>query len=206
MPGAPPPPNLTHGGGPLESAIVQAAAVRWKISPQTLWGVYGTETSFGRNVRRSSAGAEGPFQFIPGTAKSYGVDVTDFTSSAYGAAHYLHDLGADSDPNSDATAAALNKYSGGGGATYVTNVKKNGGGIDKIAGVVPDPAGVVKQAVATATSIPKFLGKLDVVFDPDWWLRVGLILGGIVALAAGIVFIGKDFTPIGAVTKLAKGK
>jgi Transglycosylase SLT domain len=40
----------------------------------------------------SSAGAQGPFQFMPSTAATYNVDVTNFRSSAFGAAHLLRDL------------------------------------------------------------------------------------------------------------------
>jgi len=208
MPGGVPPPQIViHGGyGPSDAPIVRAAAARWHISAETLWGVYGTETSFGHNVHRSSAGAEGPFQFIPATAKSYGVDVTNFSSSAFGAAHYLHDLGADTDPDSEATHRALDKYSGGGGADYIGNVKENGGKLGTLAGTPINPGKIVNGVVDAATAVPKFLGKLDVIFDPAWWLRVAMVLGGIIALAAGLVFIGKDFTPLGAVTKLAKGK
>lgn len=212
MPGAPPPPNLSPGSA-TQAAIVRAAAARWHISSQTLWGVYGVETGFGHNVAVSSAGAKGPFQFMDATARQYKVNVLDFTSSAWGAAHYLHDLGADDDPNSAATAKALNGYNGNGGGasvtTYVKGVRDKGKSATKVAGVLPDATGVVHAAGAVAdaaTAIPDFLGKLNVIFQPHWWLRVGLILGGIIALAAGIVFVGKDFTPIGAVTKLAKGK
>lgn len=47
--------------------------------------------SRGRDLT-SSAGAQGYFQFMPGTARRYGVDVHDEASSANGAARYLRDL------------------------------------------------------------------------------------------------------------------
>jgi hypothetical protein len=171
--------------------------------------VYGTETGFGSNVKESSAGAKGPFQFIDSTAHLYKVNVLDFTSSAFGAAHYLHDLGADTNPNSAATHAALNKYSGGGGQDYIGKVSDNGehmGHQNPVSDAARPVVSAVGGVVDVATAIPDFLGKLNVIFQPHWWLRVGMILGGIIALAAGIVFVGKDFTPIGAVAKLAKGK
>lgn len=201
--------NPQHPGRAVELLVVRQAARRWKISTATLWGVYGTETGFGSNIKESSAGAQGPFQFMPGTAKQYGVNVLDFTSSAFGAAHYLHDSGANTDPDSAATHKALNTYSGGGGQDYINKVKSNGenaGPQNPVSDAARTVGDAASGAVDLASAIPDFLGKLNVIFQPHWWLRVGMILGGIIALAAGIIFVGKDFTPIGAVTKLAKGK
>ena len=54
--------------------------------------VWNAESSRGVNMR-SSAGAQGHFQFMPATAKQYGVaDVNDLTQSAGGAARMLGDL------------------------------------------------------------------------------------------------------------------
>jgi hypothetical protein len=72
--------------------IVQEAAARWHVPYWILYGVWGVESGFGANKGPSSAGAEGDFQFIPGTAAEYHVDVHSLASSANGAAHYLHDL------------------------------------------------------------------------------------------------------------------
>jgi Peptidase family M23/Transglycosylase SLT domain len=72
-----------------QKAIVTEAAQKYGIDPKILWGLYGTETSFGKNVSTSSAGAVGPFQFEPATAKGMGVNPYDFKSAAFGAARYL---------------------------------------------------------------------------------------------------------------------
>jgi hypothetical protein len=72
-----------------QKAIITQAAQKYGIDPKILYGLYGTETSFGKNVSRSSAGAVGPFQFLPSTAKSLGVNPYDFKSAAFGAAKYL---------------------------------------------------------------------------------------------------------------------
>lgn len=72
-----------------QKAIVTEAASKYGISPSILWGLYGTETGFGKDVSTSSAGAVGPFQFEPATAKGMGVDPYDFKSAAFGAARYL---------------------------------------------------------------------------------------------------------------------
>jgi hypothetical protein len=70
-------------------AIVTQAARKYGVDPKILWGLYGTETNFGKNRSTSSAGAVGPFQFLPSTAKGMGVNPYDFKSAAYGAAKYL---------------------------------------------------------------------------------------------------------------------
>src|SRR5438477_6080798 len=72
-----------------DKAIITEAAHHYGIDPKILWGLYGTETSFGKNVSRSSAGAVGPFQFLPSTARGMGVNPNDFRSAAFGAARYL---------------------------------------------------------------------------------------------------------------------
>lgn len=107
-----------------EKQQIQQVAGSYHIAPQTLWGVYGTETSFGKNVTTSSAGAEGPFQFEPATWATYGAggNIQSFSDALVGAAKYLASLGANSDPNSTATAAALNAYNGnGGGSSTLTS-------------------------------------------------------------------------------------
>lgn len=59
------------------------------------------------------------------------------------------------------------------------------------AGAVGVTAGDV---VDTATAVPKFLSQLgQSIFNPQWWLRVGLIVGGILAMVAGVVFFGRQF-------------
>lgn len=72
-----------------DKAIITEAANRYGIPAPVLWGLYGTETGFGKNVTTSSAGAVGPFQFEPATAKGMGVNPYDFKSAAFGAARYL---------------------------------------------------------------------------------------------------------------------
>lgn len=91
LPGIPSVANYaTTGSGDL--SVVKNAAERNGIPPEILAGIYGAESSFGRNAGVSSAGAQGPFQFMSGTAKQYGVNPYDLGSSADGAARYLKDL------------------------------------------------------------------------------------------------------------------
>lgn len=72
-----------------QKRIIANAANRYGLNPALLWGVYGAETDFGRNVSTSGAGAVGPFQFMPGTARGMGIDPLNFRQAAFGAARYL---------------------------------------------------------------------------------------------------------------------
>lgn len=72
--------------------IIAAAAAQNKVPARLLYGVWGAETNYGKNKSTSPAGAEGDFQFMPDTARSLGVNVNSFSSSAYGAAKYLAQL------------------------------------------------------------------------------------------------------------------
>lgn len=69
------------GEGKLGSSnqykFVSEVAKKYGVSPHTLWGIYGTETSYGSNITTSSTGAKGSFQFEPGTAKTYGYPETN---------------------------------------------------------------------------------------------------------------------------------
>lgn len=61
------------------------------VPPDVLRAVHGAESSFGRNMV-SPAGATGHFQFMPGTAKEFGLDregTYDFEKSKTAAAKYL---------------------------------------------------------------------------------------------------------------------
>ena len=53
-------PHGTINGNDYE--VIQEAANKYGVPSQLLAGIYGAETSFGRNTNTSSAGAQGPFQ------------------------------------------------------------------------------------------------------------------------------------------------
>ena len=57
--------------------------------PKNILAALEMQESRGKVGARSPVGASGAFQFMPGTAKNFGVDVTDVGSSAKGAAKYL---------------------------------------------------------------------------------------------------------------------
>ena len=85
-----------------------AAATRFNLGargPSILAAINSVESGFGANTGPSSAGAEGPMQFIPSTFASYGVDgdadgsidINDPADAIFAAANYLHASGAPDD-------------------------------------------------------------------------------------------------------------
>jgi transglycosylase-like protein with SLT domain len=75
------------------------AQARFGVRWQVLAAVNLIESAFGRVVNRSSAGAQGPMQFLPATWKAYGLggNVHDARDAILGAANYLHASGAPAD-------------------------------------------------------------------------------------------------------------
>lgn len=100
------------GASPYDAAIAQAAA-RNGIEPALLHGLIQQESGFNPNAR-SSSGALGLTQLMPGTASSLGVsDPLDPTQSIEGGARYLGEMLAKFGGN---TADALAAYNAGPGA------------------------------------------------------------------------------------------
>jgi hypothetical protein len=123
-------------------AIVTEAASKYGIDPKILWGLYGTETNFGHDVKASSAGAVGPFQFEPATARSLGVNPYDFKSAAVGAARYLAQY------KGRGVGGMLSAYNAGPGggyqSGYVNSTLKNAQTYDgKEVGTIPQPSSSV---------------------------------------------------------------
>ena len=72
---------------------------RFGVSWQVLAAVNLVESAFGRTRNTSTAGAQGPMQFIPSTWAAYGMggDIRDPHDAILGAANYLHVSGAPRD-------------------------------------------------------------------------------------------------------------
>jgi soluble lytic murein transglycosylase-like protein len=106
--GPPPanPPKL-HTSEPLPPGVLlqyyRAAQRRFGVHWQVLAAVNFIESKFGRVTSASSAGAQGPMQFIPSTWKAYGLggNIRDPHDAIMGAANYLSASGA---PGDDARA------------------------------------------------------------------------------------------------------
>ena len=85
---------------PLPPDVLRAhydeAEARFGVGWEILAAVHFIETRFGRVVSNSSAGAQGPMQFIPSTWKAYGLggNVHDPRDAILGAANYLSASGA----------------------------------------------------------------------------------------------------------------
>jgi hypothetical protein len=72
--------------------LIVAAAIKHHVDPRLLWTVAWLESGFRPHVT-SSAGARGMMQFMPETARRYGLrDPFDPAQSVDAAARYLHDL------------------------------------------------------------------------------------------------------------------
>lgn len=109
-------------------ATIAAAAAKYHVPFWILWGVKVSETgSTGTGIGEvSSTGAQGPFQFEPGTAQEYGVNVSSEKSSAEGAARLLKKLKS----QTGSWEGALQGYSGGGyGVAHVKEKAAEGGGV-----------------------------------------------------------------------------
>ena len=76
-----------------------AAEERFGVAWELLAAVMLIETRMGRVVSHSSAGAQGPMQFLPSTWEAYGLggDIRDPGDSILGAANYLRASGAPGD-------------------------------------------------------------------------------------------------------------
>ncbi len=88
---APPPPAMLLG-------YFRSAQARFGVPWQYLAAIEMIETDFGRVVGLSTAGAEGPMQFMPSTWAAYGIgNVHSPRDAILGAAHYLTANGAPGD-------------------------------------------------------------------------------------------------------------
>lgn len=148
-------------------AIIAEAASRHGIDPALLWGVFGTETSFGKDVKASSAGAVGPLQLEPATAQSLGVrNPNDLAEAANGAAKYLAEF------KSRGVGGMLSAYNAGPAGGYqsgyvnstLANAKTYGGAstataIPGLTGSKGSALGVLKPATvqsAGSLDLPAF--------------------------------------------------
>src|SRR3954447_22088407 len=109
---ATPQPRARFKTGPPEPAGVllshyREAQRRFRVGWPVLAAVNLVESAFGRMRNNSTAGAQGPMQFIPSTWAAYGMggDIRDPHDAILGAANYLHANGAPRD-----YAAALYHY------------------------------------------------------------------------------------------------
>lgn len=89
--------------------LYQTAGNQFNIDPLLLQSMAVQESTQGKNLGPSRAGAQGFMQFRPDTAAKYGVDVNDATSSVFGASNYMNDL---MNQHGDSLPLALATYGG----------------------------------------------------------------------------------------------
>jgi soluble lytic murein transglycosylase-like protein len=82
------PTTLGGGAATQYDAQITAAATKYGIDPALLKGLIRQESNFDASAR-SSAGAQGLTQLMPGTASSLGVDASDPAQAIEGGAKYL---------------------------------------------------------------------------------------------------------------------
>lgn len=84
--------GTANEGGVDAYALFAQLEKQFGLPPGLLDSIWDAESGRGWNKGPSRAGAMGDFQFMPETAKEYGVDVNSFESSARGAAKKLANL------------------------------------------------------------------------------------------------------------------
>jgi hypothetical protein len=199
------------------SALVSAAH-KAGIPVSVLVGVYGMESTFGSSHATSSAGAVGPFQFLPSTAAGRGYPLTNtptaaqFGQQADAAAAYLAQLYKGHANNWD---AALKAYSGGGYGQVDVAKKALKAPLDLLDAVLQQgisqgtgdtsitggtPATKATQQVAGAASQVGDL--IGMVTSAAFWIRVLEVIAGAALIAMGLrTLSGTTTTPI----TMAKG-
>lgn len=82
-----------RGPGAAQASMMRNYGHDMELPGGALEALYYLESRNGTGAGLSKKGALGPFQFLSGTAKQYGItDRTDFQQEAFGAARYMHDL------------------------------------------------------------------------------------------------------------------
>lgn len=177
------------------AAEARRAGARYGIKASVLLGLVDVESG-GREGLTSSANAGGLTQFIPGTAKSYQVDIRPghADSQLMGAAHYLSDLGAHTN-----LSGALASYNGGPGnpqAGYARQVLQRARkytGIDGSSPTTP-AAPDASPAAAPATQDTSSSSSTSSVVEPQQRSGAVKALVWIALLGAGVVLFGFGVT------------
>ena len=116
-------PSRFRTGPPKPAGVLlgwfRKAERRFRVDWELLAAVMYVESKFGRVRSTSTAGAQGPMQFIPSTWAAYGMggDIHDPHDSIMGAANYLHSSGS---PSHDRQALFAYNHSG----AYVSAVMR----------------------------------------------------------------------------------
>jgi hypothetical protein len=199
------------GKGSAGGTIARAAK-RWGVPPWILVGMYGIETSFGRNVAVSSAGAQGPFQFLASTGAMFPGDERKFGPAAESAAHYMHDL----KQQYGSWDAALQHYSGGGyGLAEVRDSFHSAPADLKLPGPIPD-IGLPGPDIGGGGGLPgipspgdllSFPGEIvdaasamvalfKLLSDIQTWIRLGEAIAGVILIHMGLKGLSGEYSAV----------
>lgn len=188
-------PNDTFGATQVPTqyqSLVQMAAAKWGVPTGILAAQIEAESGYDPNAV-SSAGAVGIAQFLPSTAKDWGVDPWNPASAIDGMAHldssYYGQFGS--------WDKALAAYNAGPGAveqyggvppfaetqSYVAKILGNAGS-DLAAGV-----GQIDQTVSITDQWGKLETLVTNIGSAGWWKRIGLGALGLGVLVGGVYFM-----------------
>lgn len=197
-------------GAPVRYQLeANAAGALYGVSPAILLSIAEIESSFGANTGPSSAGAQGPMQFLPSTWALPGIgnggDINDVHDAMFAAARYLKKSGYKS---SDPAAVRKSIFAYNHSDSYVNSViegaKKYGYKPGRLVGTigtgssptstdVPLLPDAVAGPVNAAADGLELAGKVvSAIFDPSTYLRLGKGFLGYTLITVGtgaLVFI-----------------
>lgn len=189
-----------------QAEIVQDAANKYHIPDILLWGIYGIETAHGANVKTSSTGAVGPFQFEPATARQYGYPLTNkptpaqFQKQAEAAAHYLSDAmgGLKAKRTNANLERAVKIYnSGKPNAGYsLKEVLAHSGSLGKVFGAESENLGEqakVEESGNAKNPLEGIEAFFEAIGQVSTWTRIGKGVAGLVLIYMGL----REFTKLG---------
>ncbi len=156
------------GMSPMPAPWLQRMSLQeqqFKLPPNLIAAMTSQESSGGVNVGPSSAGALGILQFMPETAKAYGVNRGDPISEIDGAARYMSDL---IRQNGGDVSKALEQYSDGTPG-YAQEVLARLGQVPPVKAEAPPPtAPPAPQAQGSFRRAPAQAPE-PILFNPQTW-------------------------------------
>jgi hypothetical protein len=199
-----------------QASVLVSVSQKYQIPLSALLGIYGQETGFGSNSSTSSAGAMGPFQFIPSTAAQYGYPLVNdpslaqFTQQADALGRYLIAGNPNRDPAGWAPAmrGGYNETQAEANLVHIPGALKNA--LVSIIGknylndgkpipgttITPGP-GTFGSITAPFASVADAVGAIaSLVTSTDFWLRLGEGIAAMALLYLGLhALVGQSSTP-----------
>lgn len=184
---------------------IQQAAQGTKLPESVVAAQNYTESGYGSNLGPSSAGAEGPWQFEPGTYTGLGFSlgtINDWSDSTSAYVKYMNQLLKEEGGNVRNALAAYNAGPGNisAGYGYADSILSLAGQSGSITVATSDstsntgaslnPLSGLSGLTSSITEIASVFKDLDTVvldiLNPSFWLRIGAFLAGVFFLITGI--------------------